>query len=335
MKKKEFYSLADLVESNAAREFIRAAREKASRIDIDRLVDLIIAGDVNRIVAITALNVNDIGMVTEEIRHAMIKAGYLEAIAIGAQFDVLSPGATNWIAKQSSKLIARIDDDTREAIKGKLSRGLAAGAGPRTTALDIAGRINRRTKRREGGVIALTDSQAGWVDNMRDELTGLSEEYFRRRLRDRRFDSVVRRAINRDEPLTRAQIEAITARYSDSLLRLRAETIARTESIEALNYGRQAALEGAIDGGLQPKHVTRIWSSSGRDGKTREDHLAMDGQEVGWGEPFTFPDGSQAMFPGDTSLEAPPEQIINCRCTFQTKIDWIQKVADDEARNSA
>lgn len=60
------------------------------------------------------------------------------------------------------------------------------------------------------------------------------------------------------------------------------------------------------------------------------DHDAMDGVEVPLNEPFTLPDGSKVMFPGDISMGAPPEQTINCRCTM---IEFI-KEADEKNTNN-
>lgn len=51
-------------------------------------------------------------------------------------------------------------------------------------------------------------------------------------------------------------------------------------------------------------------------------HLAMDGVEVPQDEPFTLPDGSKVMFPGDISMGAPPEQVLQCRCTM---IEFVKR----------
>ena len=61
-----------------------------------------------------------------------------------------------------------------------------------------------------------------------------------------------------------------------------------------------------------------------KDGRTRgaevddpADHLHMDGQRVALNESFTDPKtGSKMMYPGDTSLGAGGEDIINCRCAI-------------------
>ncbi len=57
--------------------------------------------------------------------------------------------------------------------------------------------------------------------------------------------------------------------------------------------------------------MTREWDAAG-DKDTRDSHSAMDGQKRGLDEPFTTGDGWQLMHPGDGSLGAPAEEVINC-----------------------
>ena len=52
------------------------------------------------------------------------------------------------------------------------------------------------------------------------------------------------------------------------------------------------------------------------DEKTRETHAMADGQKVDIDTPFIV-GNSLMMFPTDTSLGAPPEEIINCRCVMK------------------
>lgn len=86
----------------------------------------------------------------------------------------------------------------------------------------------------------------------------------------------------------------------------RAEMIARTESIRAMNAGSTALFDRW---GVKKKE----WSSAS-DARTRTTHKAADGQVVDIDKPFNV-GGYKLMYPSDGSLGAPGSEIINCRCS--------------------
>lgn len=96
-----------------------------------------------------------------------------------------------------------------------------------------------------------------------------------------------------------------------SLSSTRANVIARTETHGAANYGSN---EAAKQTGLP---MNREWISAA-DERTRETHREANGQIVGMTDTFRIGD-SDLEFPGDPS--APPEEVINCRCTLAYVID--------------
>ncbi len=49
------------------------------------------------------------------------------------------------------------------------------------------------------------------------------------------------------------------------------------------------------------------------DKRTRDTHAEVDGTTLPIAEPFMVGD-SFMLFPGDTSLDPSPEEIVNCRC---------------------
>lgn len=221
--------------------------------------------------------------------------------------------------------MTRIVDEQREAIREVIEAGIAAGRGPRDTALDIVGRINPATKRREGGIVGLNAPQAKAWRNAADELDALDPAYFSRKLRDKRFDRMVRRAIEDGKPLAKADRQRILNRYQDRMLKHRGDTIARTETIASLNAGRDQGIRQLIDAGnITEDQVVKVWDSAGPDGRTRDTHLAMEGQRRRLGEPFTTPTGARLMHPGDATLGAPGSEVINCRCVLRFDIDFYR-----------
>lgn len=87
--------------------------------------------------------------------------------------------------------------------------------------------------------------------------------------------------------------------------RVRAERIARTETIGASNF---AHVEAYRQSGLVEM---KRWIAA-LDERTRDTHREAHGQEVPVDAPFSV-GGHALMFPGDP--DGPPEEVINCRCT--------------------
>lgn len=248
-----------------------------------------------------------------------------QAVRSVFRFDVRNPRAEKWLQDQSGSLITRIKEDARVNIRNVMQVNLEAGNNPKTTALDIVGRIGM-SGHREGGIIGLAQNQELWVRNARRDLQNLDPNYFKRLRRDKRFDSIVKKAVDNKSPLSADTIEKLISRYKDSLLQLRGETIARTETIQSLNRSEYEAFHQAIDSGAADQSaVKREWDAT-LDDRTRDTHRAMDGQEVGLDEPFKTPDGELLMFPGDYSLGADASEIINCRCRVKLKVDWLADI---------
>lgn len=96
----------------------------------------------------------------------------------------------------------------------------------------------------------------------------------------------------------------------------RALMIARTELVPAANFAslHQVQLAGFTDDECQ-----KGWLST-EDSRTRPEHHAADGQRVGLSQPFTV-GGEKMNFPGDWSLGATADNVINCRCSIEFVFD--------------
>lgn len=237
------------------------------------------------------------------------------------RFNARSPRAERWLSQHSSQLITGITEDMRIAARQHLVAGMEAGLNPRTTALSLVGRIDRATGRRVGGVLGLTSTQERFVSNARAELMSgdpaLLRNYLTRKRRDRRFDRQVMAAIREGRALESVTIERMLGRYSDRLLELRGETVARTESMAALNQSNVEAYQQAIDSGaIRRQDVRRVWVSTA-DGRTRDSHREMDRESVGIDQPFS----NGLMYPGDPN--GPASEVINCRCTMLVRVDHL------------
>lgn len=96
--------------------------------------------------------------------------------------------------------------------------------------------------------------------------------------------------------------------YLDEIIPNRSMTIARTEVGNAANMASQHA---ATEAGVP---MRKTWLSLG-DEFVRDSHADADGQTVDDDEAFDVGD-SQLQWPGDISMGAPAEEVINCRCAL-------------------
>lgn len=222
----------------------------------------------------------------------------------------------------AASLITEISENQRLMVREVLEKGISEGRGARSLALDLVGRLEGNE--RKGGLLGLHSRQALAVLRARQELSdpSLMRGYFNRALRDRRLDGVVRSAIKEQRPVSLADIDRIARRYADRLLRHRGTVISRTEALAAFNAGRYEGVRQLVESGQVPASAVKLEWQSTPGPRTRDTHRSMNGQEVRFGQAFTSPSGAQLQFPGDTSRNAPPEEIINCRCSFRTKVDY-------------
>jgi hypothetical protein len=240
------------------------------------------------------------------------------------QFSIRNPVAEQWLRAYSSNLIREIVDDQRVMIRGFLQDGLAKGLNPRTTALDLVGKIVNG--QRSGGVIGLTTTQEQWAANYADELANNPAASLARLLRDKRFDKTVAKYAKSGEAIPADLRAKMLTNYRNRALMYRAETIARTETITALHQAQDEAMNQAIQsGGLKADTVTGIWhTAKPRDKRARESHTPMDRQVAKFGQPFITGNGVAIRFPGDP--DAPIEETANCRCWRELRVDFLSGI---------
>lgn len=89
----------------------------------------------------------------------------------------------------------------------------------------------------------------------------------------------------------------------------RATLIARTE---VLNAGRAGQYHGDLQSGIV---IGKEWMSANQE-RTRLHHRAANGQVVPFDEPFVVKN-EELMFPGDYSLGASANNVIQCRCWYK------------------
>lgn len=239
--------------------------------------------------------------------------------AVDITFNVGDPSTAQAIRNQTMSMIREITEAQRELIRTMMSEALSQGLGP-----EDAGRMFRSN-------IGLTSNQMKAVEKYRSLLEKGSREALGRGLRDRRFDRTIENAINRNVELTKQQIDRMVDRYRERAIMARAETIARTEALEAINITRhQAQMQVMNELQLDERRMERTWRCA-MDGRQRDTHGAMNGQVRGMSEPFNSRSGAKLMFPGDPT--APAAERINCRCVTLMRVkephEVMQTIIDE------
>lgn len=312
-----------------ANAFVAAVQDMATAADLQELITAIEAGNLEA--ALDALNIDQAGYspVLEAIRGGYVESGNLSASAIRLatiRFDVRNPRAERWLTEQSSTLVREVIADQRVAVRQALTAGMERGENPRTTALNIVGRMNRQTGKRENGILGLTSVQEQYVRNARAELESGDpaqlRAYLERARRNKTFDRSIVKAINSGEPIPAETIRKALNGYRSRLLDLRAITIGRTESLTALRAAQHESWRQAVEAGkVREQDITRTWRDAS-DSRVRHTHRIMDGQKVrGLSESFRSPSGARLLYPGDPS--APAAERIGCRCVQEVTINFL------------
>lgn len=103
---------------------------------------------------------------------------------------------------------------------------------------------------------------------------------------------------------------------------------ARTMITGAENRGRNDSYKQLEEDGLV---LMKVWMAT-PDGKTRDWHIDMDGQEVGVNEYFIDGLGNELEYPGDPGGD--PATTYNCRCAMVTDVKGFRN-ADGSIREIA
>ena len=188
-----------------------------------------------------------------------------------ASFNLTNPYAAQYARTEVGRLIRGITQTTQEGIQRLIERGIVEGIDVRTSARQIR------------SMVGLTPQQADWVMN------------YETRLLDRGIGG----------------LDAKVERYANKLIRQRALTISRSETLDAANSGQIAAWKAAQDQGLLDKDVAVTWIV------TPDERLCeicapiptMDeNKNVKVGGAFTTGDGRR--------ITRPQESHPRCRCSL-------------------
>jgi len=313
MSEREMAKLLAIIEKALGASWLDVSDWLRSQNSLDAIEERLIRGDVQGVVKEVEQAAR---MFAAETHGAFTTAGKAGAKWLDAQpaladklvrFDVTNARAIRAAQRNELEWVVGVTNDTRTMAHTAIIEGQRRNANPREVARDI----------REG--LGLTAEQSRHVANYRRALeSGDFANAMGRELHDARSDRMLRRLAGEDGSLTPAQIDKMTEQYRRNYIAYRAETIARTESARNAHAGLDEALTQAVERGeIDAESLVKEWIHAGR-GRSRADHVAMDGKTVRFGEAFAMPDGARMKYPGDPAGGA--ANTANCRCTFATTI---------------
>lgn len=236
--------------------------------------------------------------------------------------------AENWLRSKSKAS----PDGANAPIDAELYRivadGFERGDNPRKVGLELAGRVNPETGKRENGLITLDKLEEKIIIDFENFLNIPSEEYFKFELRNRKFDRSMRRHIRENTNPSSERIKKLVNEFEAKLIKQKADNFAQSLMLAALNRSNFISIkEATFRNNRNPLAITRVWESCGDD-KVRESHRALDGQKVaGFEDCFISPiTGAKMLYPGDQSHGAPDAEIRGCRCSIRYEIDFFDGV---------
>lgn len=300
--------------------FMDAIRSAGAAIDEKALTAALDARDIQAALALFRLDQGLLYPLEEAVRGAYIAggtavlAGLPKTIAGGFGFNGRHIRAEQWTATIGSRLIQGIQSDTLEMAQRVITQGLADNIGTRAVARSLTG--TAVGGKRVGGFLGLTTQQADSIISGRAKLASgdpaLMREYLDLKLRDKRFDGTIKKAIAEGRAIKGAELDRIIQGHQTKALGYRGKLIARNETFTAQAAGRHEAYRQLAESPKVEK-VTKKWVH-GHSVKPRPDHVAMDGETIDLDEVFVMDDGARMAHPHDPAGGA--EHSLNCRCTL-------------------
>ena len=295
---------AALLQPDLARAILRSFRLIAAALSERKLAEMIATGALERLYANLLVEATGPGMflpVQEAIRAAVVRetASWRRTLppparlaTVGVAFDVLNPRVIEAIRTMETRVLTRLGEGVRSAVRKHVELGLQAGVGPRAIARGLR------------AVVPLGERQVEAVANFRGYLeAGRFRTALRRELRDARFDATLRRLAGEGGSLTQAQIDRMVGQYARRMVAFNAETNARTAALDAVKTAQRAAWQDAIDRGtIDDGNLMKRWVQIDRPTK-RESHIPLHGETV----PFDSPYSTGQMWAGEGDW--------NCGCS--------------------
>jgi hypothetical protein len=264
--------IADSLESKLRKAFLAAVEQLRDSVSLAALVRALEQRATLQALGLISLKAfeADFKAVAESVIHSAVAQSGAAAAGLapklGLRFDITNPKVYGWIATRTGELVREVSDETRSAVSGIIDRGFREGRTVKQMARDIR------------QLVGLTSRQAQAVENYRKRLE--------------------------KEGVKPDRIAKNVERYQKKMLRLRSETLSRTETITASSRGQQLLWETNVDSGLiNPSKWQRKWITT-RDDRACPACLEMSGQTAPIGQQYSNGAMGPALHPSCRCAES-------------------------------
>jgi hypothetical protein len=300
----EIHQVADSLEPQLRREFIKTIRRLNGNVNLTQIAALISLGQIAKVMERIGLKDEFAQFQSEALVavHDLVQKGAAVAAlpkGVSISFDMTNPQVFSVIRNDVIDKVLKISAETEAAIRAAIERSFMEGI----PTLQIAREIR--------DLVGLT--QNGWktVGRYDEYLRGLADRFTEVADLSKTAEGMLRKGGMRNlltekrglgvldrTGLTNERIESLVQKYTDRLIARRAETIARTLTIDASAEGQAQLWKQAVEKGeLDEADWDVIWIVT-KDDRLCDECLEMEGERRPIDGTYENGEGPPTLHPG-------------------------------------
>lgn len=236
----------------------------------------------------------------------------LPNFAAAPMFDAVSPRVIEAVRTLDNRAIKDLRDEVRETVRQAAESGMRAGQNPRVVARHIRDVIglapnqeqavrNFRAQLESGDRAALQRALGKGVITTPDGTQTTRQAHAGGQGLTEKQLATLDRTLGKVD-LTPEQVDKAVGAYQKRMMALNTETHTKSIALDTQRIAQRMSWQSSIDQGIVEEHrLRRVWIAV-MDNRTREEHAAMNGEEIGWTGVYS------------TGEEVPGADSWNCRC---------------------